>query len=142
MFISPAFAQAADGGGFGGLGGLLPLILIFAVFYFLLIRPQQKKAKMHKEMLASVRRGDRVVTGGGIVGTVTKVVDDHEVTVEIAQGIKVRVQRGLIASVLAKTEPVKDGAPANDGGSTDAGAASPIQNVGSTLKKFLGGKGS
>ena len=139
MFISPAFAQAAGGGGFGGLGGLLPLILIFAVFYFLLIRPQQKKAKLHKEMLAAIRRGDRIVTGGGIVGTVTKVVDDNELTVEIAQGVKVRAQRGMVAAVLAKTEPVQDNVKP-DAGTTPDGGSGGIGSVGSTLKKFLGGR--
>jgi len=107
MFVSPAYAQAGDGG--GGIGAFLPLILIFVVFYFLLIRPQQKKAKEHKAMLGAIRRGDKVVTGGGIVGTVTKVIDDNEVAVEIAEGVKVRVQRGLISSVMAKTEPVMGG---------------------------------
>ncbi len=137
MFISPAFAQAAGGGGvFGSLGGLLPLILIFAVFYFLLIRPQQKKARLHKEMLAALRRGDRIVTGGGIVGTVTKVVDDNELTVEIAQGVKVRVQRGMVAAVLAKTEPVRQDTAKPEGGDSSGG-----DGVASTLKKFLGGKG-
>ena len=105
MFVSPAYAQALGGG--DGIGAFLPLILIFVVFYFLLIRPQQKKAKEHKVMLGAIRRGDKVVTGGGIVGTVTKVIDDNEVAVEIADGVKVRVQRGLISSVMAKTEPVK-----------------------------------
>lgn len=107
-FISPAYAQAAGGGGPSGLEAMFPLILIFVVFYFLLIRPQQKKAKEHKIMLGAVRRGDKVVTGGGIIGTVIKVIDDHEISVEIADGIKVRVQRGLIASVLSKTEPVRE----------------------------------
>ncbi|MBC8337440.1 MAG: preprotein translocase subunit YajC [Alphaproteobacteria bacterium] len=110
MFVSPAYAQAAGGaGGGGGLEAFLPLILIFVVFYFLLIRPQQKKMKDHKAVLNSIRRGDKVVTGGGIVGTVSKVIDDEEVTVEIADGVKVRVQRGLISSVLSKTEPVSGG---------------------------------
>ena len=108
MFVSPAYAQAANGGG-SGIEAFLPLILIFIVFYFLLIRPQQKKVKQHKAMLGAIRRGDKVVTGGGIFGTVTKVIDDKEVTVEIADGVKVRVERGLIASVMAKTEPVKGG---------------------------------
>lgn len=107
MFVTPAYAQAAGGGGTGGLEAFLPLILIFVVFYFLLIRPQQKKMKDHKAMLGAIRRGDKVVTGGGIVGTVTKVVDDHEVVVEIADEVKVRVQRHLISAVLTKTEPVK-----------------------------------
>ena len=106
MFVSPAYAQAAGGVGGGGLEAFLPLILIFVVFYFLLIRPQQKKMKDHKAMLGAIRRGDKVVTGGGIIGTVTKVIDDEDVTVEIADGVKVRVQRGLVSSVMSKTEPV------------------------------------
>ena len=84
MFISPAYAQAA-GGSDSGFATLLPLVLIFVVFYFLLIRPQQKKAKLHREMLASVHRGDKIVTGGGIMGTVTKVINDQELAVEIAR---------------------------------------------------------
>lgn len=107
--IGSAFAQASGASPFGGgLDFLIPMILIFVVFYFLLIRPQQKKVKQHKDMLGAIRRGDRVVTGGGIIGTVTKVVSDGEVAVEIAEGVRVRVQRGMIASVLAKTEPVKE----------------------------------
>ena len=139
-FISPAYAQAAGGtGGASGLEAMFPLILIFVVFYFLLIRPQQKKAKEHKAMLEAVRRGDKVVTGGGILGTVTKVSDDQEITVEIADGVKVRVQRGLLAAVLSKTEPVKedkknkkDDKPDDDSGE-DKGTVSK-------LKGLLGGK--
>lgn len=108
MFVSPAYAQAADGGFAGGFEAFLPLILIFVVFYFLLIRPQQKKMKEQKAMLAAIRRGDKVVTGGGIIGTVSKVIDDHEVSVEISPGVKVRVQRALISTVLSKTQPVGD----------------------------------
>lgn len=108
MFISTAYAQdAAAGDPTGGLISLLPLVLIFVVFYFLLIRPQQKKMKEHKAMLEALRRGDRVVTGGGIVGTVTKVGPEEEVQVEIADGVRVRVVRGTIQGVLAKTEPAK-----------------------------------
>jgi preprotein translocase subunit YajC len=113
MFISTAWAQGAGAGAggiagmFGGIEGLLPLVLIFAVFYFLLIRPQQKRAKQHREMLGSLRRGDRVITGGGIYGTVTKVVGDGEVVVQIAEAVKVRVARETITSVLSKTEPAK-----------------------------------
>ena len=106
MFVSPAYAQAAGGAGGGGFEAFLPLILIFIVFYFLLIRPQQKKMKAHKAMLGAIRRGDKVVTGGGIFGTVTKVLDDYDVTVEIADGVKVRVQRSLVSAVMSKTEPV------------------------------------
>ncbi len=137
MFISPAFAQAAGApSGGSGLEAILPLVLIFVVFYFLLIRPQQKKMKQHKAMLGAVRRGDRVVTGGGIIGTVTKVVDDNEVTVEIASGVKVRVQRSLISTVLAKTEPVNDD---KKGGKSPSGGDGEKGGV-SGLKKLLGGK--
>ena len=107
MLISPAFAQAAGGGFGGGMGAFLPLILIFVVFYFLLIRPQQKKAKSHREMVSNVRRGDSVVTGGGIIGKVTKVMDER-LQVEIADGVKVQVARGTIADVFTKGQPVKD----------------------------------
>jgi len=144
-FISPAYAQAAGGaGGASGLEAMFPLILIFVVFYFLLIRPQQKKAKEHKAMLEAVRRGDKVVTGGGIIGTVTKVSDDQEVTVEIADGVKVRVQRGLLAAVLSKTEPVKEGKKANkedkdDKPGDDTGDGQGKGPV-SMLKGLLGGK--
>ena len=120
MFISTAYAQDAAGAG-GGLQAMLPLILIFVVFYFLLIRPQQKKMKEHKAMLGAVRRGDKVVTGGGIVGTVTKVDNDLEVTVEIAKDIKVKVHRSLLSSVISKTQPAADAAPANENRSSGGG---------------------
>ena len=103
MFISPAFAQ--DGGGLGGIEPLIPLVLIFVVFYFLLIRPQQKKAKAHREMIAGLRRGDRVVTSGGIVGQVQRVIGDTELSVEIAEGVRVRVMRSMVAELVAKPEP-------------------------------------
>ncbi len=85
----------------------VPLILIFVIMYFLLIRPQQKKMKQHQEMVNSVRRGDQVVTQGGIVGKIAKVRDDDEVEVEIAEGVKVRVVKSTIAQVVSKTEPAK-----------------------------------
>jgi preprotein translocase subunit YajC len=109
MFVSPAYAQAAGGGAPGGfdLVSLLPLILIFVVFWFLMIRPQQKKMKQHREMIAAIRRGDRVMTAGGIIGTVTKVQGDSELQVEIAEGVRVKVARATISEVLAKTEPAK-----------------------------------
>jgi preprotein translocase subunit YajC len=108
MFISPAYAQAAGGGlgGDGMLTGLLPIVLIFVVFWFLLIRPQQKRMKEHKALIANLRRGDKVVTGGGIIGTVTKVIDEGEIEVEIAPEVKVRVARGTVTEVLNKTAPV------------------------------------
>lgn len=106
MFISTAYAQAggADGGS-GMLIQLLPLVLIFVVFYFLMIRPQQKKMKDHKAMIEALRRGDRVVTTGGIIGTVTKVLNEREIGLEIAEGVRVRAVRSMIAEVIAKTEP-------------------------------------
>ena len=85
----------------------VPLILIFAIMYFLLIRPQQKKVKEHQAMVAALRRGDQVVTQGGLIGKVVKVKDDGEVEVEIADGVKVRVVQSTIATVVSKTEPAK-----------------------------------
>lgn len=82
----------------------LPIILIFGIFYFLLIRPQQKKMRGHQAMLAAIRRGDKVITSGGIIGTVTKLTNEKELLVEIAEGVRVRVLRSMIAEVLAKTE--------------------------------------
>ncbi len=89
----------------GAIAQFLPLILIFAIMYFLLIRPQQKKVKEHQAMIEAVRRGDQVITQGGIVGKITKVKDDGEVEVEIADGVKVRVVKATLAQVLNKTEP-------------------------------------
>ena len=104
MFATPAYAQAA-GGTAGAFGSFIPLILIFAIMYFLLIRPQQKKVKEHKAMVEALRRGDQVITQGGIIGKVSKVKEDGEIEVEIAEGVKVRVVRSTIAQVLSKTEP-------------------------------------
>ena len=89
----------------GALGQFLPLILIFAIMYFLLIRPQQKKAKEHRAMVEAVRRGDQVITQGGIIGKVSKVKDEGEIEVEIATGVKVRVVKSTIVQVTSKTEP-------------------------------------
>ncbi len=104
MFATPAYAQAA-GGGAGAFGSLIPLILIFAIMYFLLIRPQQKKMKEHKTMVEALRRGDQVITQGGLIGKVTKVKEGDEIEVEIAEGVKVRVVQSTIVSVVNKTEP-------------------------------------
>jgi preprotein translocase subunit YajC len=106
MFATPAYAQAA-GGGAAAFGSFIPLILIFAIMYFLLIRPQQKKVKEHQAMVAALRRGDQVVTQGGLIGKVTRVKEDdqNEIEVEVADGVKVRVVRNTIAQVLSKTEP-------------------------------------
>lgn len=89
----------------GTVTSLMPLILIFAIMYFLLIRPQQKKLKEHKAMVEALRRGDQVLTQGGIVGKVVKVADDGIVEVEIAEGVKVKVIKHTIAQVMSKTEP-------------------------------------
>ncbi|MEC7491113.1 MAG: preprotein translocase subunit YajC [Pseudomonadota bacterium] len=104
MLVSPAWAQGA-GGGFGGMESLLPLVLIFVVFYFLLIRPQQKKAKTHRAMLGNLHRGDRVVTNGGLIGVITRVPNDNELIVEIADGVKVRVMRSMISEGVSKSDP-------------------------------------
>ena len=105
MFVTPAFAQAAGGGAGSAFASFIPLILIFLIMYFLLIRPQQKKLKDHQAMVEALRRGDQVVTAGGVVGKVTKVRDDGEVEVEIAQGVNVRVVKQTISTVRSKTEP-------------------------------------
>ena len=105
MFATPAFAQAAAPGAGGAIAQFLPLILIFAIMYFLLIRPQQKKVKEHKAMVEALRRGDQVVTAGGIVGKVASVGADGMLEVEIAPNVKVKVMRGTITQVMSKTEP-------------------------------------
>jgi len=110
MFVTPAFAQAPGGGAFGPdmLMSILPFILIFVIMYFLIIRPQRTQMKKRQEMLTAVRRGDTVVTGGGIVGKVQKVVDDNEVEVEIAEGVRIKVLRITLMDVRVKGEPVAD----------------------------------
>jgi preprotein translocase subunit YajC len=107
MLISTAYAQVPGASLMdqSALIQFLPLVLIFVVFYFLLIRPQQKKQKDHRTMLDALRRGDRIVTGGGILGSVSKVVSPEEVEVDIATGVRVRVLRSTITSVLAKPDP-------------------------------------
>ncbi|MFT6426557.1 MAG: preprotein translocase subunit YajC [Celeribacter sp.] len=105
MFVTPAYAQAAGGAGASQIMQFVPLIAIFAIMYFLMIRPQQKKAKEHKAMIEAVRRGDQVVTAGGLLGKVTKVKEDGELEVEISEGVKVRVLKGTLANVISKTEP-------------------------------------
>lgn len=105
MFISPAYGQSLFGDGGSGLVQLAPLLLIFVVFYFFMIRPQQQRQKQHRVMLDALRRGDRIVTAGGILGTVARVLNDNEVAVDIAEGVRVRVVRSTITQILAKTEP-------------------------------------
>lgn len=111
MLISPAYAQALPSMGDGGfLVNLLPFVLIFVIMYFLILRPQQKRVRAHQDMIKNLRRGDTVVTAGGIIGRITKVADEGEIQVEIAEGVKVRVAKGMITDVRAKGEPVKEDA--------------------------------
>jgi preprotein translocase subunit YajC len=144
MFVSPAFAQAAgaapqDG---GGLPFFIMMAALIGVFYFLIIRPQGQEHKRRQAMLAGIRRGDRVVVGG-IFGTVIKVVDDKTLQVEIADEIRVKVKRDMVASVEAKTEPVKDSAANDEGGEGgEGGDKTPPKpsSAASALKNLLGGK--
>ena len=139
MLISPAYAQA--GGDAAGMMSFLPLVLIFAVFYFLLIRPQQKKMKAHRAMLGQVKRGDRVLTGGGIIGTITKVKEEtDEVTVEIADGVRVDILRGTITDVLnAPAAPGAANTPGK-GGPTVVGPAANDGRSGGLLGGLFGGR--
>ena len=101
MFSTPAYAQTAGTGGFGStFGSLIPLLLIFAIMYFIIIRPQQKKAKEHNQMVSALKRGDQVLTQGGIIGKITKVKDESEIEVEIASNTKVRMMKSTIVNVL------------------------------------------
>jgi preprotein translocase subunit YajC len=114
MLISPAFAQGTGLGGDGGmLMSLLPFVLIFVIMYFLILRPQQKRVKAHQEMVKNVRRGDTVVTNGGLIGKVTKVIDDDQIEIEISDEVRIRQIRAMLSDVRAKGEPVKDEATAS-----------------------------
>ena len=108
MFITPAFAQTGAGGTNDILMSMLPIILIFIIMYFLILRPQQKRARAHQDMIKAVRRGDTVVMSGGLIGKVTKVVDDAEIEIQIAENTRVRAARAMIADVRAKGEPAND----------------------------------
>src|SRR5271168_4084129 len=113
MLITPAFAQGGLSGLFGGdsagmITSFMPLILIIVIMYFLILRPQQQKVKQHQTMVKALRRGDTVVTNGGLVAKVTKVVDDDQIEVEISDGVRVRQMRSMVSEVRAKGEPVKD----------------------------------
>lgn len=136
--------SGGDGG--SGLVQIAPLILIFVVFYFFLIRPQQTKAKQHRQMLDALRRGDRVVTAGGVIGTVSK-VEAEEVLVDIAEGVRVRIVRSTIANVLAKPEPVAAKKPKDEGEGDrkpEPAASAPAPGDGkgglvNGLKRLMGG---
>ncbi len=112
LLFTPAYAQSLPFGLGGDNGGmitsLLPLILIVVIMYFLVLRPQQQRVKQHQAMVKALRRGDTVVTNGGLVGKVTKVVDDDQIEVEISDGVRVRQMRSMVSEVRAKGEPVKD----------------------------------
>lgn len=111
MFVTPAYAQAAGGvGGPDFLISMLPFVAIFAIMYFLIIRPQRQRMKQHQDMVANLRRGDTIVTTGGLIGKVSKVVDDGEVQVELGEGVKVRVVRQMVQEVRSKSEPAKENA--------------------------------
>jgi preprotein translocase subunit YajC len=114
MFVTAAHAQSLFGGGAGDnmMIQLLPFALIFVIMYFLILRPQQKKVKSHQDMVKSVRRGDTVVTNGGLIGKVTKVIDDDQIEIEIADDVRIRQMRQMVSDVRAKGEPVKDEAAA------------------------------
>src|SRR5215471_2953637 len=113
MFITPAFAQGSlFGGGAGGssemLMSLLPFVLIFVIMYFLILRPQQRRVKQHQEMVKNVRRGDTVITSGGLIAKVVKVVDDDKIEIELGDGVRAMQMRQMVSEVRAKGEPVKD----------------------------------
>jgi preprotein translocase subunit YajC len=129
MLISPAYAQAGGAPAGFDLISLMPLVLIFVVFYFLLIRPQQKKMKTHREMISAVKRGDKVLTAGGIIGSVVKVEESEDVLlVEIAKDIRVRVARSTISDVLNKPQPAAAAAKpeAAGGGAAKTGLMSQL----------------
>ncbi len=105
---------------------VLPFVLIFGVFYFLILRPQQQKLKKHQNILANLRRGDRVVTSGGLIGTISKVVDEKEVQLEIADDVRIRQVRAMISEVLAKTDPVTTNQNFKEPASPKEEPASPV----------------
>jgi preprotein translocase subunit YajC len=108
MFITPAFAQGAATDYLSLQSPIWMMIMVVGIMYFLILRPQQQRQKRHQEMVKALRRGDSVVTNGGLVGKVTKVVDDDQIEVEIADGVKVRQMRSMVSEVRVKSEPVKD----------------------------------
>jgi preprotein translocase subunit YajC len=140
MLISEAWAQAGGGGGSDFLVQLFPLILIFVVFYFLLIRPQQAKVKAQREMLAGVKRGDRVVTGGGIIGLVTKVISDNEIQVELAEGVRVRIIKQTITDIVSRGESVRGAKDAEEDEKPMLPAPAPASERKSLLGSLFGGK--
>ena len=139
MFIKEAWAQGA-GGGSDFLVQLFPLVLIFIVFYFLLIRPQQAKVRAQREMLGGVKRGDRVVTGGGIIGLVTKVISDNEIQVELAEGVRVRIIKQTITDIVSRGESVRGAKDAEDDEKPMLPPPAPAGERKSLLGSLFGGK--
>ena len=140
MFITEAWAQGAGaGGGSDFMLQLFPLVLIFIVFYFLLIRPQQSKMKAQKEMLAGVKRGDRVVTGGGIIGLVTKVIGENELQVELAEGVRVRIIKQTITDIVARGESVRGAKDTEDDEKPMLPPPAPAAERKSLLGSLFGG---
>jgi len=112
------------------IGAFLPLILIFGIFYILLIRPQQKKAKLHRDMLNNIRRGDKIITSGGIIGTVNKVFDNRELSVEISDDVEIKIAPGMVADIYTQPEKVKKNPTSKD----------TNQKKGGLLSGFFGSK--
>ncbi len=141
MLISPAFAQGAGAPSGGCLEMFMPFVLIIVIFYFLLWRPQQKKMKLHREMLGNLKRGDRIVTGGGIYGRIARVEGDQDLIVEIAPEVRIRVVRGTVSEAIVKGEPAKasaKGEPAKasaKGGSAKASAKGGSKDSAATVER-------
>lgn len=133
LSLLPTAAMANSGVGGFDVMSLLPIALIFVVFYFLLLRPQQKKMKQHQEMLGNLRRGDRVVTSGGIIGTVSKITAENEVMIEIDDNVRVRVIKSMITEVMTKGEPVASASSA--GNVTELPSASAKKSSFKTVSK-------
>jgi preprotein translocase subunit YajC len=130
MLISPAYAQAGGAPVGFDLISLMPLLLIFVVFYFLLIRPQQKKMKSHRDMVGALKRGDRILTAGGIIGTVVKIEDDNTLLVDIAKDVRVRIARGTISELLSKPQVAGAAGAASkaEAAGTESGARSGLMS--------------
>ena len=140
LFITPAWAQAAGATSSSPLMTVLPLLLIFVVFYFLLIRPQQAKVKAQREMLSGVKRGDRVVTGGGIIGLVTKVIGDNELQVELAEGVRVRIIKQTITDIVTRGESVRGGKDTEEDDKPMLPVVAPAERKSLLGSLFGGGK--
>jgi preprotein translocase subunit YajC len=137
FIVASDFAHAQAAGSAGGFDfmGLLPLVFIFGIMYFVLIRPQQKKAKEHREMLNQINRGDRVITNGGLIGEVHQVVDENEIHLEIADGVRVRVARSMIAQLMEKTRPLSVVSSSKTSASSSAKEKKSLYNENSKINR-------